>query len=56
MSVIYYGVMSVVISGVRAIPELVVPMVNEREKQTYYGALDYSNHKFLVQAYPQGQG
>ena len=30
-----------------------VPMVNEREKQTYYGALDYFNHEFLVQAYPR---
>ena len=31
-----------------------IPIVNEREKQTYYGALDYFNHEFLVQAYPQG--
>ena len=31
-----------------------VPIVNEREKQTYYGALDYFNHEFLVQAYPRG--
>jgi DDE superfamily endonuclease len=30
-----------------------VPIVNEREKQTYYGALDYFNHEFLVQAYPR---
>ncbi len=24
-----------------------VPIVNEREKQTYYGALDYFNHEFF---------
>ncbi len=30
-----------------------VPIVNERQKQTYYGALDYVNHQFLVQAYPR---
>ena len=29
-----------------------VPIVNEREKQTYYGALDYFNQEFFVQAYP----
>ena len=68
MSVTYCGVMSAVISGrqllggsfppkralVRVVPELVVPIVNERDQQTYYGALDYFNHEFLVQAYPQG--
>ena len=53
MSVTYCGEMSVVISGVRVIAELVVPIVNERQKQTYYGALDYFNHEFLVQAYPR---
>ena len=52
MSVTYYGEMSVVMSGA-IIPELVVPIVNEREKQTYYGALDYFNQEFLLQAYPQ---
>ena len=29
-----------------------VPIVNERQRQTYYGALDYFNHEFLLQAYP----
>ena len=52
MSVTYYGEMSAVISGVRVIAELVVPIVNERQRQTYYGALDYFNHEFLTQAYP----
>jgi transposase len=28
-----------------------VPIVNEREKQTYFGALDYFNQEFLLQAY-----
>lgn len=28
-----------------------VPMTNERERQTYYGALDYSSKKFIVKAY-----
>lgn len=30
-----------------------VPIVNEREKQTYFGALDYFQQEFLVQAYPK---
>ena len=38
---------------VRAIPAIVVPIVNEREQQTYYGAWDYFNQEFLVQAYPR---
>ncbi len=29
-----------------------VPIANERQRQTYYGALDYFNHEFLTQAYP----
>ncbi|WP_319422144.1 transposase [Pleurocapsa sp. FMAR1] len=29
-----------------------MPIVNERQKQTYYGVLDYFNHEFLTQAYP----
>lgn len=31
-----------------------VPMTSQREKQTYFGALDYRNKEFLVQAYPAG--
>lgn len=30
-----------------------VPITNERQKQTYYGALDYFNQEFLLQAYPR---
>ena len=29
-----------------------VPMTNERERQTYFGALDYGKKEFLVQGYP----
>ncbi len=28
-----------------------VPMTNEREKQTYYGALNYQTKEFFVKAY-----
>ena len=31
-----------------------VPVVNERQKQTYYGALNLHTQKFLIQAYDQG--
>jgi len=31
-----------------------VPVVNERQKQTYYGALNFYTQKFFVQAYEQG--
>lgn len=29
-----------------------VPITNERDKQTYFGALDYRSKKFFVQSYP----
>ncbi len=29
-----------------------IPMTNERERQTYFGALDYGKKEFLVQGYP----
>ena len=29
-----------------------VPMTNQRERQTYFGALDYGKKEFLVQGYP----
>lgn len=31
-----------------------VPIVNERQRQTYFGALNYSTHEFLVKAYERG--
>jgi len=34
--------------------EITVPVVNEREKQTYYGAVDYLERKLLLKAYDRG--
>ena len=31
-----------------------VPIVNERQRQTYYGALNYCTQEFLVKAYDKG--
>ena len=31
-----------------------VPVVNERQKQTYYGALNLYSQQFLVKAYDKG--
>ena len=31
-----------------------VPVLNERQKQTYYGALNLHTHKFLVKSYHKG--
>lgn len=33
---------------------IVVPVVNERQRQTYFGALNYCSKKFLVQPYDKG--
>ena len=33
---------------------LEVPIVNERQRQTYYGALNYCTQEFLVKAYDKG--
>lgn len=30
-----------------------IPMTNERERQTYYGAIDYTSKEFIVKAYPK---
>jgi hypothetical protein len=40
--------------GVKQISALVVPIVNERQRQTYYGALNYCTQEFLVEAYDKG--
>jgi hypothetical protein len=34
--------------------EITVPVVNERNKQTYYGAIDYIEGKLLLKAYDKG--
>ena len=31
-----------------------VPVVNQRQKQTYYGALNLQTQRFLIKAYDQG--
>jgi putative transposase len=31
-----------------------VPIKNEKERQTYYGALDYKTKEFIIKAYPAG--
>lgn len=31
-----------------------IPIKNEKERQTYYGALDYKTKEFIVKAYPAG--
>ena len=33
-----------------------VPIKNEKERQTYYGALNYQTQEFTVRAYPAGNG
>jgi putative transposase len=32
-----------------------VPIVNEKQKQTYYGAIDLQTKKMLVQAFEKGE-
>jgi len=33
-----------------------VPIVNQKERQTYYGAVNYFSGEFFLKAYPQGNG
>ena len=35
---------------------LKIPLNNEKNRQTYYGALDLSNSELIVRAYPSGNG
>ena len=34
---------------------ITVPMTNEKQKQTYYGAIDLQTHELLVQPYKKGE-
>lgn len=34
--------------------EITVPVINERDKQTYYGAIDYVERELLLKAYDAG--
>ena len=43
-----------VMSGVRQKNALVVPVINERQRQTYFGTLNYYTQEFLVKPYKQG--
>jgi len=36
--------------------KVVVKIVNEKERQTYYGAVDYLTGQFVLKSYPQGNG
>jgi hypothetical protein len=33
-----------------------IPITNERERQTYFGALNYQSLQFHVQSHPSGDG
>jgi transposase len=33
-----------------------VPMTNEKNRQTYFGALNYQTKEFIIEAYPSGNG
>ena len=33
-----------------------VPIKNEKNRQTYFGALNYQTHEFTIEAYPAGNG
>jgi hypothetical protein len=54
MNAICYGGIFVVMSGVIQKNALVVPVINERQRQTYFGALNYYTQEFWVKPYKQG--
>ena len=33
-----------------------IPIENEKNRQTYFGALNYQTHEFTIEAYPSGNG
>ena len=33
-----------------------VPIKNEKNRQTYFGTLNYQTHEFIIEAYPVGNG
>lgn len=39
----------------RTSERITVPITNEKQKQTYYGAIDLQTHEFLVQPYEKGE-
>lgn len=40
--------------GVRQISALVVPIQNEKERQTYFGGLNYQTKEFIIREYSAG--
>ncbi|MEG4939888.1 transposase [Microcoleus sp. F4-D5] len=40
--------------GVKSARRVEVEMTDQKQRQTYYGALDYGNKYFLVQPYEKG--
>lgn len=54
MSVIYYGVMYVDMFRVREISALKCALQNERERQTYFGGLNYQTKEFIIREYSAG--
>jgi hypothetical protein len=54
MNVICCGGMCVGMFGVRQISALVVPIQNEKERQTYFGGLNYQTKEFIIREYSAG--
>jgi len=56
MNAIYYGVILLVTSSRKRNEKVEVPIVNQKERQTYYGAVDYFTGEFFLKATPRGNG
>ena len=54
MNVIYSGAMYVGMCGARKVFALVVPIQNQRERQTYFGGLNYQTPEFIIGKYSAG--
>ena len=53
-NVIYYGGVLLSYTWGRTDKRMKIPIKNERERQTYYGALDDQTKEFIVQEYKNG--
>ena len=42
--------------GVNPWSRIKVPITNEKDRQTYFGALNYQSKEFHVQSHPSGDG
>ena len=49
-----YGEMFVDISGVKQVKRIEIPITNERERQTFFGALNFHTQKFIAQDHEKG--